>query len=159
MTRSSEIDRIVRGLLPLESYRSPWLPTRSLGRDVVIAVAAPARATGETAAAPSAWFAAAPDFSRLLAFSATDVVSPVRAFEPGPTPVRRPSQDPRDAHAFLWASSADTWPAFFAGQPVPSEVASGVEAAVEATVPARLDAWLRLCCADFFAWLDASRTG
>lgn len=153
MTPAAHLDRTIQGLLPLESYRSPWLPTRRLGQDAVVAVAGPFRQVSDSSVAPTVWFAATPDFGTLLAFARTTVVTPVPQFTPGPFPARPARVSVKQAHAALWRLSESAWPDFFGGRPPAEGVAAEVEAAVDATVPGRLQAWLRLCCADYFRWL------
>lgn len=156
MSASSRIDKLVQGLLPLESYRSPWLPTQRLPEDALVAVAAPFRQRGELSMAPSVWFAVTPDFGTLLAFARTRVVSPVTGFEQGPVESRSSEMSARAAHAALWRVSETAWPDFFAARPPAPGIADEVAAALDATVPARLLPWIHLCCADYFEWLALS---
>lgn len=154
MTRATEMDRTISSLLPLETYRSPWVPTRRLGQDALIAAATPYRQVSEFSVSPTAWFAVAPDFSRLLAFARTSVVTPVTGFVPATLGPRTQScMSPREAHARLWALSDTVWPTFFARHDLPDGIAHDVAAAIDATVPVRLKPWITLCCFDFFDWL------
>jgi hypothetical protein len=153
MSRSGEMDKTIQGLLPLETYRSPWFPTRRLGQDALLAVAAPFRETGTISVAPSVWFAVTPDFSTMLAFARTGAVTPVEDFRPALVETRSSSLRPREAHALLWRLSDSLWSDFFAGREAASSTRSEVTSAVDATVPARLQPWLHLCCQDFFDWL------
>ncbi len=157
MTNATRMDKMIQGLLPLESYRSPWIPTRRLGQDALVAVAAPFRQHSDSSIAPSTWFATNPDFSTLLAFARTSVVTPVADFQSGPLEPRTTTMTTREAHAALWRMSERDWPDFFALQRPRSEIAADIEAAFTATVPDRLQPWLRLCCADFFEWITTDR--
>lgn len=153
MTSATRMDKTIQGLLPLESYRSPWIPTRRLGQDALVAIAAPFLQVSDSSVAPSTWFATTPDFSTLLAFACTSVVTPVADFQSGPLELRATSMTARDAHAALWRMSEREWPDFFALRNPRSELTSDFEAAFAATVPDRLQPWMRLCCADFFEWI------
>jgi len=155
MARSARMDGTIEGLLPLESYRSPWLPTRRLGQDALVAVATPFRQVSSVSVAPTAWFAVSPDFSTLLAFARTDVVTPVTGFKSSPVGGSTPMMSSRDAHATLWRLSETAWPDFFARRAPRVGLRSEVEAALDATIPGRLQAWLRLCCADYFEWVNS----
>lgn len=153
MTSATRIDKTIQGLLPLESYRSPWIPTRRLGQDALVAVAAPFRQVSDSSVAPSIWFATTPDFSTLLAFARISVVTPVADFQPAPVEPRATTMPARDGHAALWRMSERDWPDFFALRSPRSDLTSDFEAAFAATIPARLQPWLRQCCADLFEWL------
>lgn len=153
MTRATRMDKTIQGLLPVESYRSPWIPTRRLGQDALVAVAAPFRQRSESSIAPSTWFATDPDFSTLLAFARTSVVTPVADFQAGPLKPRPTTMTTRDAHAALWRMSERDWPDFFALRSPRPELTSDFEAAFAATVPDWLQPWMRQCCADLFEWL------
>jgi hypothetical protein len=150
------MDKTIKGLLPLESYRSPWIPTRRFGQDALVAVAAPFRQVSDVSVVPTTWFAATSDFSTLLAYARTSVVTPVTDFKSSPFESRPPTMSARDAHAFLWRLSESAWPDFFARRRPLSGVALEIEEAVDATVPGRLQPWLRLCCADFFDWVGTA---
>lgn len=156
MARSARMDGTIQGLLPLESYRSPWLPTRRLGQDALVAVATPFNQVSDVSVAPTTWFAVTPDFSTLLAFARTSVVTPVGDFQPTSFESQAPTMSARDAHAALWRISESAWPEFFARRAPRAGLDHEIEAALDATVPGRLRGWLRLCCADYFDWLDTA---
>ena len=155
MSSATRMDQTIQTLLPLESYRSPWLPTRRLGQDALVAVAAPFQQVGDVAVAPTAWFAVTPDFATLLAFARTDVVTPMTGFQSSPVGSSTPTMSTRDAHAVLWRLSETAWPDFFARRAPKVGLRSEVEAALDVTIPSRLQAWLRLCCADYFEWVNS----
>ncbi len=158
MARSTRMDGTIQGLVPLESYRSPWIPTRRLGQDALVAVAAPFQQVSAVSVVPTVWFAVTPDFSTLLAFARTSVVTPVTGFQPGAVESQPSTMSPRDAHSTLWRISESAWPDFFARRRPAPGLDVEVEEAFGATVPSRLQSWLRLCCADYFEWLASEST-
>lgn len=160
MSRATQMDQTISGLLAVESYRSPWIPTRRLGEDALIAVAAPFRQTSDVSIAPSSWFACTWDFSTLLAFSRTTVVTPVSDFQPEVFAARAANtMTTREAHAELWRLADSAWPDFFASRPAPRGLGVRMEAALAASVPSHLHAWLHQCCADYFAWSSTAPAG
>lgn len=156
MSRATQMDKTIQSLLPLESYRSPWVPTRRLGQDALVAVAAPLRQVSDVSVAPTMWFAATPGFSTLLAYARTAVISPVSDFQPSKFASRPPTMSARDAHAALWRISISAWPDFFAHRKPTDGVGMEISRAFDASVPDRLRPWLKLCCADFFDWFGSA---
>lgn len=153
MTRAAHMDQQVHSLLSLESYRSPWFPTRRLGQDALVAIAAPSRQQSDVSVVPSTWFAVTPDFRSLLVFARTSVVTPLSDFQPAPVEPLSTALASREAHAALWRLSETAWPDFFAHRCPTAGLGSEVEAALDATVPSQLQPWLRQCCADYFDWI------
>ena len=146
----------LRRLVPLESYRSPWVPTKRLGVSAVVAVADPTRSPdSRTSVQPSKWFAAEPDLSRLLVFAESRVISPVPEFRPGLLQFPAVTLHPREGLAILRELLPSAGSAFFSNLDISSDAAASLGAAFEATLPARLLPWVRLCCSDFFRWLEA----
>lgn len=113
MTRAAHMDQQVHSLLSLESYRSPWFPTRRLGQDALVAIAAPSRQQSDVSVVPSTWFAVTPDFRSLLVFARTSVVTPLSDFQPAPVEPLSTALASREAHAALWRLSETAWPDFF----------------------------------------------
>jgi len=147
-------------LIPEGTYRSPQLPTLSLGIPAYVVAFSPQRRKPVgLSEAPSRWMAIDARSGDISVFANTSVHTPVRDFAPGPIPVVSGSMSPPDAFAQLRLHWKDASAAFFAGQPAEAAVASAMAEALDSAIVPRLSAWLRLCCADFFAWLDASRNG
>lgn len=115
-------------------------------------IAAPLRQVSAVAIAPTTWFAVTPNFSTLLAFARTDVVTPVEGFEPTSFDNRPAVLSARDDHAALWRLTESAWPDFFAGRDPAMRLNEEVEMALGATVPGHLQQWLKDCCADFIEW-------
>lgn len=153
MSPAGEIDKTIQGLLPLETYRSPWIPTNRLGTQALVAIAAPLRQATDESVAPTAWFAVTPGFGALLAFNRTSLVTPVLGFRPAPVVRATSGMTAREAHGLFWRLSGSLWSEFFGGSQAPTDLAREIRDAVDATVPARLQPWLRMCCGDFFDWL------
>lgn len=154
MSRAGQLDKTIQSLLPLETYRSPWVPTRRLGTEALVAIAAPFRQVDDTTVAPSVWFAATPDLSALLAFAHTRIVTPVQDFRPGPIERTAIDLSAKNAHAVLWGLADSMWADFFDGRAPAAVAVQTAPAALDATVPSRLRPWLQLCCSDFFEWLN-----
>jgi hypothetical protein len=153
--KPDRLDDLVSRLVTLESYRSPWIPTRRLGRPALIGVAA-SRITGPTtmSEAPLSWYAVDERCTALLAFAATSIVSPVASFTAEPVADSAVTMHPRDAHRLIHETRAAVTAAFFHGQAADQQASQQLAAAYRSTIPARLLPWVRLCCADFFEWLE-----
>jgi hypothetical protein len=89
-----------------------------------------------------------------LALAYTYVVSPVPNFTPTPCE-QDPVLHPRDAHQIWYDLAPAASDAFFAGQPVPSEVKEKLPGAIRGAVGEVYLPWLQECCVDFFNWLSS----
>ena len=144
-------------LVPLESYRSPWVPTKRLGTAALIGIANPLmRADGDISEIPSHWYAVDPSISAVIAFARTSIVTPVAEFRPAQITESVRRMHPREAHKILRENAPDIHGAFFSGTTLSAELRGAVATAYRTLIPAHLLAWLVACCGDFFVWLDVS---
>jgi hypothetical protein len=144
---------VVSRLVPLESYRSPLVPSLRFGAPSLVGIAEPiVPADSDFERAPTYWYAMDPTRSSLYAFARTSLLSPVVEFAPGPLRTATPPMHPREAHAVIRQRLPLVQEAFFAGHRA-EQPAALIEQAYAATIPTGLQSWIRLCCADFFAWL------
>lgn len=153
---SERAEQVLRGLIPLETYRSPLVPTARFGAGLLLGVAAPTHAISPT---PSFWYLVDPRADAIAAFARTAVLSPIPEVV---LPVAPRNSDvalqmhPRDAHALLRTHLSAAHESFIAGAELPPALAATLLAAYAVAVPQRLHSWLWTCCSDYFKWLEIS---
>lgn len=157
MRTAYRAEEALNQLIPMESYRSPLVPTMQFGAPVLLGAVTPAQGSDQTMVEPIYWFAIDLATDAVIAFARTSVMSPrsLANANAGGFPSTAPPMHPRDAHAVIRETRESIIADFSAGRAPEAETAAQVSAAFASAIPAALQPWLRSRCADFFDWLGA----
>lgn len=150
----SRLELALRVLAPLESHRSPLIPTVKSDRAALFGTIT-AKTADPANTEPDMWYLTNPQGTLLLAFAETAVVSPTPSsagFAFGHDEFGSPMH-PRDAHAFLHREQEVAATAFFRGDAIAPALASELLRAYASSMPPALLGWLGAVCGDYFAWL------
>lgn len=144
------VDSALRTLVPLESYRSPLLPTLSHGIPALLGTVTP-RHTAAAATDPAWWYLVDSRSERIVAFADGNLLVPAASESIAPPiPVTIGAEL---AIQVLRDQAAASWAAFFSGAVPEPSLTDRLAESYAAVTPPGLWSWLQARCGEYLRWL------